>query len=227
MRRAALEPPPVRRNSPRIEPRRQDRYHRGVPKTTFPRDRFDDLPSDAGRVGAHRAENPRLNGWIVFFWAALATVLLVAVGIFGTLVATGRVELFPVPENTAAATPDPTVTPVVDTTYAVNVLNATPEDGLATEVKDLVVAAGWAAGDVLASEASATDFAETTVYYAADDDEAAAAGLADAIGGALIAQSDAYAPADDPDTEADESAAPLLTIVVGLDRVAAEPSATP
>ena len=168
-----------------------------------------------------------MNGWIVFFWAAVATVLLVTVGIFGTLVATGRIELFPAPENTAASTPDPTITPVVDTTYGVSVLNATPQDGLATEIKDLVVAAGWDAGDVLAGEASATDFAETTVYYASAEDQAAAAGLADAIGGALVAQSDAYLPVDDPNTDADESTSPQLTIVVGLDRVDAEPSATP
>ncbi|HEX5728022.1 MAG TPA: LytR family transcriptional regulator, partial [Microbacterium sp.] len=106
-----------------------------MPRTTFPRDRFDDLPADVGRVGAHRAENPRMRGWVVFLWAALATIVLVALGIFGTLLVTGRVALFPTPEPTVA--PLPIVTPVVDTTYEVLVLNATPEPGLATQMKDV------------------------------------------------------------------------------------------
>ncbi|SIT70047.1 LytR C-terminal domain-containing protein [Microbacterium sp. RU33B] len=191
-----------------------------MPKTTFPRDRFDDLPADTGRVGAHRAEQPRMRGWVVFLWAALATVVLIAVGIFGTLLASGRVVLFPTPSPTA--TPAPVVTPVVDTSYSVMVLNATPESGLATQMKDVVVAAGWLTDTVTASDAGSEDFAETTVYYAYPEDEAAALGLAQVIGGAAIAQTDVYQPIDTPDAK-------LLTIVIGLDRTAAgaTPAPTP
>ncbi|MGA1828542.1 LytR C-terminal domain-containing protein [Microbacterium sp.] len=189
-----------------------------MPRTTFPRDRFDDLPADAGRVGAHRAENPRMRGWVVLLWAILATVVLVAAGIFGTLLVTGRVVLFPTP--TPTATPLPVVTPVVDPSYAVLALNATPEQGLATQMKDVVVAAGWAEDTVSAGEAGSTDFLETTVYYYLPADEAAAAGLAGVIGGAKIVQSDAYQPVDDPEAK-------QLVIVIGLDRTANPPSATP
>ena len=140
------------------------------------------------------------------------------VGIFGTLIVTGRVVLFPTPEPTV--TPLPIVTPVIDTTYEVLVLNATPEAGLATQMKDVVVAAGWAEDSVLASEAGSTDFPETTVYYYLPDDEAAAAGLAEVIGGAKLEQSDVYQPADDPEAK-------QLTVVIGLDRTASPPSATP
>ncbi|MCR2762524.1 LytR C-terminal domain-containing protein [Microbacterium sp. zg.B48] len=189
-----------------------------MPRTTFPRDRFDDLPADAGRVGAHRAENPRMRGWVVLFWAVLATVVLIAVGIFGTLLVSGRVVLFPTPEPTVA--PLPIVTPVVDTAFDVLVLNATPESGLATQTKDVVVAAGWAEDTVLASEAGSTDFAETTIYYYLPEDEAAAAGLAEVIGGARIEQSDVYQPAEDPQAR-------QLTIVIGLDRTSTPPDATP
>ena len=84
-----------------------------VPQQTFPRDRFDDLP-ETGRVGAHRAENPRMRGWVVLLWAVLATIVLIAVGIFGTLLASGRIELFPTPAPTVA--PAATVAPVVDPT---------------------------------------------------------------------------------------------------------------
>ena len=189
-----------------------------MPTTSFPRDRFDDVP-DTDRVGAHRAENPRMRGWVVLLWAALATVVLIAVGIFGTLIASGRIELAPTPVPTVE--PMPEVTPVVDTAYAVIILNATPESGLATQMKDVVVAAGWADDAVTAGEAGSQDFPTTTVFYSTAADEAAAAGLAEVIGGAVIEQSDAY-PSTSPDT-------PQLTVVIGLDRTAAgqTPAATP
>lgn len=187
-----------------------------MPRPTYPRDRFDELADDTGRVGAHRAENPRLRGGVVFLWAAIATIVLLIGGIFGALVVSGKITL--VPEPVASSTPLPVVTPVVDTTYTVLVLNATPEEGLATQVRDVVIGAGWAADAVLASGAGANDFPVTTVYYANPEDEGAAAGLAEVIGGAEIAQSAQYLQPDDPATEQDESAR-QLTIVLGLDRV--------
>ena len=159
-----------------------------------------------------------MRGWVVLLWAVLATIVLVAVGIFGTLMVTGRVVLFPTP--TPTATPLPVVTPVVDPSYDVLILNATPELGLATQMKDVVVAAGWAEDTVSAGEAGSTDFAETTVYYYLPTDEAAAAGLAGVIGGAKIVQSAVYQPVDDPEAK-------QLAIVIGLDRTANPPSATP
>lgn len=195
-----------------------------MPTSEFPRDRFDDLPEDVGRVGAHRAEQPHMRGGVVFFWAALATVILIAVGIFATFVASGRIVLFPEP----APEPTPTVSvdPVVDTSYSVLILNATPEDGLATQVKDQLIAAGWVPDTVLAGQAGADDFPETTVYYATDADLAAALGLAETIGGAAVEQSETYQPTDDPATETDEGATKQLAIVIGLDRTAAG-AATP
>jgi len=166
-----------------------------------------------------------MRAWVVLLWAVLATIVLVAVGIFGSLIATGRVTLFPTPS--ATPTPVATIEPVIDTTYGVVVLNATPESGLATRTKDTIVAAGWPADSVLPGEAGSTDFAQTTVYYAFPEDEAAALGLAGVIGGAEVAQTDQYLQVDDPETEVDESAARQLTVVLGLDRVAVpSPSAT-
>lgn len=159
-----------------------------------------------------------MRGWVILLWAALATVALIAIGIFGMLLVTGRVVLFPTPEP--SVTPLPITTPVLDTAYDVLVLNATPEQGLATQLKDVVVAAGWAEDTVLASEAGSTDFPVTTVYYYLPADEAAAAGLAEAIGGADIEQSDVYQPAGDPEAK-------QLAIVIGLDRTSTPPSSTP
>jgi len=160
-----------------------------------------------------------MRGWLVLLWAALATIVLIALGIFGTLLASGRIELFP--EPTPTATPAPQVTPVIDLSYQVQILNATPEQGLATQMKDTIVTAGWADDSVLASGAGSEDFPETTVFYVNDEDEAAAAGLADVIGGANIEQSDAYPPVD--------PALKQLTVVIGLDRTAAgqAPAPTP
>ncbi|HYP73549.1 MAG TPA: LytR C-terminal domain-containing protein, partial [Microbacterium sp.] len=103
--------------------------------------------------------------------------------------------------------------------YQVQILNATPEQGLATQLKDVVVQAGWAEDAVIAGEAGSQDFPTTTVFYSAAADEAAAKGLAEAIGGAATEQSDAYV-APSPDVK-------QLTIVVGLDRTAAGQSPTP
>jgi len=160
-----------------------------------------------------------MRGWVVLLWAALATVVLIAVGIFGTLLASGRIEFAPTPTPTVE--PAPEVTPVVDTSYQVQILNATPEDGLATQTKDVIVAAGWPADTVLASSAGSEDFPTTTVFYVAAEDEAAARGLAGVIGGAAVEQSDAY-PAPSADIK-------QLTVVIGLDRTAAgqTPAPTP
>ena len=180
-------------------------------RTTYPKDRFDQLPAGSGRVGAHRAENPHMRGWVVLLWAALATVVLVAAGIFATLVVTGRVTLSPEPEQTVA--PAPAVSPELDTTYDVLVLNATPEAGLASRTRDDIIAAGWPADLVLAGDAGSQDFATTTVYYPFAADEAAALALADVIGGADVVQSDVYQPVDEPDSR-------QLAVVLGLDRAA-------
>jgi len=159
-----------------------------------------------------------MRAGIVFLWAVVATVILLVAGIFGSLLVSGRISFAPEPVPTT--TPLPVVDPVVDTTVPVLVLNATPQEGLATQVRDTVIAAGWAAEIVSAGAAGSDDFPTTTIYYASDEDEAVALGLADVIGGAEIALSDQYLPPDDPDTEVNE-AARQLTVVLGLDRVAA------
>ncbi len=46
------------------------------------RDQFDDIPDSLTRVGAHRAPAKRGRGWVRFAWAALATGILVVVGLF-------------------------------------------------------------------------------------------------------------------------------------------------
>ncbi|MGC0370180.1 LytR C-terminal domain-containing protein [Microbacterium sp. SLBN-111] len=193
-----------------------------MPRSTFPRDRFDDLPDEGGRVGAHRAQRPRSRGWAVFFWALLATVVLIIVGVFGVLVASGRISL----GGEAEPTPTPTETTpaAIDTSYSVLVLNGTADAGLAGNLRDQIVALGWSGDAVQTGDSDTTDFATTTVYYRGPEDEQAARGLADAIGGAEIAQSDFLQPTDDPNTSGDESAEKRLVVVIGLDRAGGQPT---
>ncbi|MCT9821096.1 LytR C-terminal domain-containing protein [Microbacterium sp. W1N] len=187
-----------------------------MPHTPAAPDRFDDLPADSARVGAHRAENPRIRAGVVLVWTIVSIVVLVTAGIVGTLLATGKIALAPSPAVSVA--PSPNVDPVVDPSYPVLVLNATTRDGLAGQVREQLVGAGWAAGDVTAGEAGSQDFAHTTVYYSNDADQAAALGVAEVLGGARTEQSEAYVPADDPNTgDVDESQAKQLVVVIGAD----------
>jgi len=173
------------------------------------RDRFDDVPRSSGRVGAHRAEAPGMNGWVVLLWSFVAALVLIIVGIFGSLVVMGRIDLFP--EAVPTAEPTPVETGVVDTTFEVTILNATPDEGLDEQMRDTLLNAGFAT--VYASDSGSQDFETTTVYYVDEADRPAALGVADLIGGAAVEQSDFYADLNDGEAK-------QLTIVVGLDRSA-------
>ena len=174
--------------------------------STYPRDRFDDIPRETGRVGAHRAENPGMSGPAVLLWAIVATIVLVIAGILGFLVLSQQGAL-PAPENTPA--PAATTAPVVDTSYSVLVLNGTATEGLDDEVAAQLVDAGFPEGAVTPTDSDETDFEKTTVFYASPEDEPAARGVAEAIGATEVVQSDAYQSGDGRQ----------LTVVVGLDRV--------
>ncbi|MCE7481756.1 LytR C-terminal domain-containing protein [Microbacterium profundi] len=184
------------------------------------RDRFDDVAHASGRVGAHRAEAPGMNGWVVLLWSFVAALVLIVVGIFVALVLMGRINLFPAAEPTIAPTPE--VTGVVDPTYSVLVLNASGQDDLDAQMRDTIVNAGWAADMVSNAPAGSQDFADTAVYYVSEADELAAIGLADVIGGAKVVQDDFYADPNDPEQK-------QLVVVIGTDRstVAPESEETP
>lgn len=174
------------------------------------RDRFDDVPRDKGRVGAHRAEHPSMRGWTTLLWASVAAVVLFAAGVFGTLVAMGRITFG---EETATQPTSSAGTPVearVDTSYTILVMNATEDPAKTEQVTQLLLAAGWAQEQIFALESEQKDFAETTIYYSLPGDLAPAMGLADIVSAQHTDQSDTYQMGD-----IDES--PQLTIVVGAD----------
>ncbi len=176
--------------------------------SNFPRDRFDDVARDKGRVGAHRAELPRSRGWATFLWASVAAVVLFAGGVFGSLVVMGKITFGEdKPDTTITQAP---VEPRIDTSYSILILNATPEEAKTAEVTQLLVTAGWTQEQIFSIDSDDKDFEHTTVYYPLPGDQSPALGVAGLMNEALIEQSDVYQMGD-----VAESA--QLTIVIGAD----------
>lgn len=189
----------------------------------YPRDRFDDIPHDRDRVGAHRIPRRAHRGWITFAWAALATGVLVGLGVIGLMVINGNVafdgrlpgsgaESSATSDATDSAAPEatpettPAIEPTIDPSLAVAVLNGTPTAGLATRVGDTLAADGWTIDQI--SNADTEGEAVTTIFYSDPANEAAARGLAQSLGVTTVTLSEDYI-----DTGA------ALIAVVGIDYV--------
>lgn len=180
-----------------------------MPTNTQQRDRFDDVPRERHRVGAHRAENPRMRAGLIILWAAVAAVILFAVGVFLSLLWTDRISFGPEPTTpTVAESTAPT--DAIDTSYTVFILNAGPDPAQTDRAKSLVVGVGYAEDAVSTSEADQKDFETSAVYFSDAADEGPARALAAALGITQVAQTDAYKPIDD-------SAGRQLTVVLGVD----------
>ncbi|WP_221585864.1 LytR C-terminal domain-containing protein [Microbacterium sp. G2-8] len=181
-----------------------------MPQNSFPRDRFDDVPREPARIGAHRAPHPRFRWVVVLLWWLLAVLVLTGAGILGFLALSQNDTIdLPSPGSAAEQTAEPEAE--IDTSYAVLVLNGTGDDQAADAVRQSVLDAGWAEDAVVPFDADATDVATTTVYYSDEADAAAARGLAGALGVGAVEQN----------AEFDEMSEGGLTVVVGLDRVSA------
>jgi len=168
----------------------------------YPKDRFDDIPEDLARVGAHRGPQKKGRGWIGFAWALLATGVL----IFGGLFAISKIldinldlPFIPVAVTpTPTPTPTPTATPITDPTtidaarnIIVTVLNGTETLGLENTVGDALAASGWPIGT--RANASEKNITETFVYYSDPANEDVARGLSLALGIGTIRLVDASA----------------------------------
>jgi LytR cell envelope-related transcriptional attenuator len=162
---------------------------------TYPPDRFDRPPADLQRVGAHRAPRPG-RGWITFAWAALATAVLVGLGVLAMFVINDRVSFnSPFGGSAPSVTPEPTTTPTIQPTLdpAVNVvvLNGTATAGLAGQVGDALAGQGWTVGS--RSNATTQDVPTSAIYYGDPSLEGAARGLSAALGGMPIQLSSEFA----------------------------------
>ena len=186
---------------------------------SYPRDQFDDLPVGVARIGAHRAAGKRGTGWIAFASAVVATVALIAAGLFiiSRFDHSFEVPLLPAePIATETETPEPVVTaePITDpaslppeqlSALVLSVLNGTETNGLASVAATQLVEAGWP--DPSRAAASSTTEELTIVYYATAADEGVARGIAQLIGTSEVRLSDAF-----PGTS--------VTVVLGADYVA-------
>lgn len=185
--------------------------------TRYPRDRFDEIPDDLLRVGAHRQPPRKGRGWITLAWAALATLVLVFGGaiILTTVVNPGTLAPFssgpvsPSASTSAAASasasgsPSPTaVAPLVDPKVPITILNGTKTAGLANAVGAALIAKGWA-GVGARANASQHDLTATFVYYRTAAEEAAARGIVRDLGYGKIQLSAAFNTA--------------ITVVLGAD----------
>jgi len=186
-------------------------------------DRFDHVPHDLHRVGAHRAPGRKGRGWVAFWWALAATLVLIGAGVVGILSLNDRLDITipgTSPSSTSAettptsetpsesATPTPTPTPVatIAPELSVAVLNGSSSNGVAASATQVLTEAGWTVGTT--GNADSQDQPTTIVYYADASLEGAALGIVQSIPG-----SEALLANDFADSGAD------LTVVVGNDFV--------
>lgn len=190
--------------------------------TSFQHDRFDDLPDDLERVGAHRVPRKPGRGWIAFAWAALATAVLIGAGVFGIFAlnnnllggggaasdgantSTGETPA-PTEEVPPVEEPPAPAAPVVDPALSITVLNGTPASGLASTVGDMLAEGGWTVAT--RSNAATEDVTVTTVYYSDPALEPAARGILLTLPNAVIAESQDFA----------DLGAGAMVVVVGAD----------
>lgn len=165
-----------------------------------PRDRFDDIPDDLVRVGAHRAPARRGRGWINFAWAALATGVLIVGGLYGLSRVNPAISFeLPVlgedggiaqPEVTEA--PRPEVDPVTDPStvdpslsVSISVLNGSPTDGQQNAAVAQLTQAGWGPPTfppIAGAVAGSRETELSGIYYNGAQYEGVALGIAQLLG---------------------------------------------
>jgi len=170
----------------------------------YPKDRFDVVPPELERVGAHRAPHARGRGLLWLVWCLVAILVIVGAGwIYLRVLDQGLFGASPSPQPTvtetasgspsssASATPSPTPTPTatVAPSVSVSVLNGARVAGLAAKKAQVLQSAGWTS--VTTGNASAA--ATTTIYYADDSLKGAALGVAQSLGLGTVTQSDQFA----------------------------------
>lgn len=154
----------------------------------LPQDRFDELPKGR-RVGAHRIAGRVRRFWRYLVAGIVATAVIVTIGIIGVNSIGGTSDPMP---NAPQQTQDDRVTPELDPTATVAVLNGTPTPNLAAGVDQVITANGW--GQITFSgDAASREVQISAVFYLAAEDETAAAGLAAELGGVSTYQSSDYA----------------------------------
>jgi hypothetical protein len=163
----------------------------------FPTDRFDQVPADLERIGAHRAPRPRGYGWVWVAWCAGAVIVIVGLGALGIFAINGTLNVkLPfgggtTTTPTATPTPTPTITPAVNPALNLIVLNGTTTSGLAADATTTLTAAGWQ--HITPANASSTDIKTTTVYYGDPKNKGAALAVSQELGNAPLQETQDFA----------------------------------
>jgi hypothetical protein len=153
----------------------------------YPHDRFDDVPDDLLRRGAHRAPPRRGRGWIALLWAVVATVVLIVGGLTVLSLLTNRGNPFssqyvttPSASSSASSSSTPTAEPKLDPDIPLTILNGTTTPRLANQVGDKLAAEGWnGAEEGVGSRLNASEqnVEKTVVFYSDPANEGAARAL--------------------------------------------------
>ncbi|GAA4159607.1 hypothetical protein GCM10022286_14300 [Gryllotalpicola daejeonensis] len=183
----------------------------------FPKDRFDVVPTDLERVGAHRAPRRRGQGLLWLVWCLVAVLVIVgagwiylhvldsnvnsAAGPQPTITETATPKATPTRTQTPTATPTPTATIVPGA--QLSVLNGTGRAGLAKNAAGKLGAAGWSS---VTTGNAPQQAATTTVYYADAAQRGVALGVAQSLGVTTVAQSAQFG-----------GSAAVVTVVLGAD----------
>lgn len=165
-----------------------------APTTHRPvRDRFDAVPDDLHRVGAHRAKAHWGQGWANVAWAVGAIIVVSTAGLWGLSQINSDFEfglpfLTPAEVEPGQAPPEDApeaAEPMLDPAVVITVLNGTGTPGLSNSVGDYLVSQGWegaAFGVGARVSASASDVEVTQVIYNNPDNEAAARAMLETLG---------------------------------------------
>lgn len=155
------------------------------------KDRFDKVPRERGRIGAHRGPRRR-GGGLLAVLGVIAGILVLTVGslfvmdrLFGIEVG---IPWLAKPVPTASATPtvelpiirDPATELDPARGVAIVILNGTPLTGLQSTVGDELSAAGWPV--VRTANAGDRELLDTMIYYKNPSEEDVARGLIQALG---------------------------------------------
>ncbi|MEX1077994.1 MAG: LytR C-terminal domain-containing protein [Homoserinimonas sp.] len=165
-----------------------------APSTDRPvRDRFDAVPDDLQRVGAHRADAHWAQGWTNLAWAVGAIAVLSVGGLWGLSQVNSDFQ-FGLPFMSAAeddpAAPPPedapeAAEPMLDPNIPITVINGTETSGLSSTVGDYLVEQGWEGADFGVGArvtASSSDVENTQVIYNNPENEAAARAMLETLG---------------------------------------------
>lgn len=183
----------------------------------YPHDRYDDVPANLNRVGAHRAPPKKGRRLVAVAWAALSAGVLVLGGLWAVSLVDDSVSFNLPGLSTAVATPGtadpgaaPTVEPVTDPAtidparmISITVLNGSGVDRQQDVAGAELSEAGWPVGSLTTSS---TEVDTTTVYYNNPLDEDVARGVVLALGAGDVVESTAFVGAP-------------ITVVLGADYV--------